>query len=73
MAMKPLKKKVKNQVCVVLVLHKEVELNGLYYFLVGHFEDWTCGEIHRRGHAFFELQVYLLQQLMVNSVAGSPT
>lgn len=37
------------------------------------FECWSCGEIHRRGPAFFELQVYLLQQLMAECVAGSPT
>lgn len=64
MTMKPLEKAGRNQLCIVLVLDKEVELNGLYCFLGGQlpvfFEDWTCGEIHRKGHAFFELQVYLL-------------
>lgn len=54
MTMKPLEKTGGNQLCIVLVLNKKVELNGLYYFLGGHFavifEDWTCGEIHRREH-----------------------
>lgn len=77
MTMKPLEQTGRNQFCIVLVLDNEVELNGLYSFLEDHlpvfFEDWTCGEIHRKGHNFFELEVYLLLQLTEKSVAGSPT
>jgi len=77
MTVKTLGKTVRNQLCIVPVLDKGVDLHGLYYFLGGHlpvfYDDWTCGHVHRNGYAFFELQVYLLQQLRAKSVVGSPT
>lgn len=66
MTMKPPGKTGRNQLGIALVLDKEdKEINGGY--LPEFFEDWTCGEIQRRGRAFFESRVYLMAKSVLHS------
>lgn len=53
MTMKPPERQEETSSAQFLALEKEdKELNGGY--LPELFEDWTCGETQRRGHASFE-------------------